>query len=230
MVLGERQPRWPECHIPSWIKGLSISERQQKLLQYIEQVVKRYRDNSQIIAWQVENEPLLDSFAICGEHDKDFLKKEVELVISLSSKKIILTDSGELGFWITTMQLSDIFGTTLYRDVYNPYFGYVTIPYLPYFYNIKSHLVRNFFAQNNKRTVVIELQAEPWSATNNLIQTPIDRQTTIFPLDRFKQNIEYAKKTGFDEDLLWGVEWWYWMEKQGYPQYLDYAKTLFNKE
>ncbi len=136
-----------------------------------------------------------------------------------------MTDSGELGFWKTSMQLSDIFGTTLYRKVYNPVLGYAEYPLPPYFYSIKSSLIRNIFAQNNKKTIIIELQSEPWLA-NGIFKSP-DQQAKLFTLANFKNYISFAKKTGFDEAYFWGVEWWYFMAQNGYPEYLEYAKTLF---
>lgn len=228
LVLGARQPRWPECHIPSWAVKLTVSDRRQKLLQFIEKVVKRYNDHPAIWAYQVENEPLLDAFGEgCDPSDESFLAKEVEKVRTLSNKQIIVTDSGELGFWITPMKLSDIFGTTLYREVYNPLMGYVTYPILPYLYNIKSQIVRYIFAPKNQKTIILELQAEPWSTDNNLSGMAIDRQLKLFSVDDFRDYIKYAKGTGFDEDYLWGVEWWFWVDKNGHPEYLEYAKSLF---
>ena len=221
LTLGMRQPRWPECHIPSWAKSLPIKDKQQKVLEYIVTVVQKYDDDSSIEYWQVENEPLLGVFGQCDKIDEKFLTSEVELVRSLSKKKIIVTDSGELGFWVTPMRLSDTFGTTLYRKVYNQFIGYTSYPILPYLYNIKSKLV------GGKNTIIIELQAEPWSPDNSLALTDVEKQTEIFSVNDFKDNIEYAKKTGFDTAYLLGVEWWYFMPKNGHPEYLEYAKTLF---
>lgn len=219
LTLGARQPRWPECHIPEWAKKLSLEKRQAKTLEFIGRVLERYKHHTVILAWQVENEPLLSSFGeSCDPPDKDFLKSEVELVRKLNGKPIILTDSGELGSWITPMALSDIFGTTIYRKVYDQTFGYVTYPYLPYFYNLKSTIIRALLAKNNQKTIISELQAEPWSAKNG---------TSLFSIDEFKKYISYAKQTGFDTVYLWGVEWWYWMAQKGHPQYWEFAKTLF---
>lgn len=226
LVLGARQPRWPECHIPGWAESLSVKERQEKVLEFIRQTVERYKNYPNIWAWQVENEPLLTSFGEgCDTPDKDFLKKEVALVRSLSNKTIIMTDSGELGWWTTSMQLSDIFGTTMYRKVFNKSLGYIAYPWPPYFYKFKSDLVKNIFARNNRKTIIAELQAEPWLANGILLQA--EQQSYLLTVDEFKDYITYAKKTGFDEAYLWGVEWWYWMAQQGYPDYLNFAETLF---
>lgn len=227
LVLGMRQPRWPECQVPGWAKNLSTGERREKILTFISKVVERYKDNQAIKVWQVENEPFLPFFGEgCDKADSQFLKKEVNLVRSQSNKKIMVTDSGELGTWIIPMQVSDIFGTTLYRDVYNSWFGYFTYPVLPYFYNMHSLLVRKIYAPNNQKTVIAELQAEPWLSNGNLSDN-FREQERLFPLKKLQSYVDYAQKTGFNEIYLWGVEWWYAMAQDGYPEYLNYAKNLF---
>lgn len=219
LVLGMRQPRWPECHIPSWAKGLTLEERRQQVLQFIQQVVERYKNHPVIEAWQVENEPFLQFFGEgCDPADANFLQVEVNLVKNLSSKPVIVTDSGELGLWNVPMQLSDVFGTTLYRDVYNPVMGYFTYPVLPYFYNLHSQIIKKIFAPNNKKTIVIELQAEPWFGSGEPSQLSVSKM---------QYYVKFAQQTGFDEIYLWGVEWWYYMAAKGHPEYLNYAKTLY---
>lgn len=228
LVLGARQPRWPECHIPAWAESLNVEERQQKTLEFIAKTVERYKNHPEIWAWQVENEPLFPFFGEgCDKPDSNFLKSEVNLVKRLDKRPIILTDSGEFGFWVIPMQLSDIFGISVYRSAYDPLLGYKTYPILPYFYNIRSFLTRNIFAGKNTKTIIAELQAEPWLSLKDPAESLPQRQTESFSVQSFKDNITYAQKTGFDENYLWGVEWWYWMAKQGYPEYLDYAKTIF---
>ena len=223
LTLGIKQPRWPECHIPKDIKSLPVGERQRLALEYIEKVILRYRDRSEIAYWQVENEPTLDFFGHnCDRFDEEFLKKEVELVRDLSDKPIMITDSGELGAWETPMKLSDIFGISVYRKVYNPTLGYASYPLLPYFYNIKSKLA------GNKKTFIAELQAEPWFYNNFAVGTETAEQVKLFSPEEFRENVNFAKQTGFSEIYLWGVEWWYFMKEQGQPEYWDFAKTLFN--
>lgn len=224
LVLGVKQPRWPECHIPGWAKVLSIAKRRQKVLQFVQTVADKYKDHPAIWAYQVENEPLLP-FGKCDMPDKTFLKEEVEMVKGISDKKIIMTDSGELGSWITSMQLSNIFGTTMYRSVYDKTFGYVSYPLPPYFYGLKSDFIRQMVAPLNQKTIVVELQAEPWLKDGVWISSK--QQAGLFPLNNLESNINYFQKAGFDEAYLWGVEWWYFMAENGYPEYLEYAKSLF---
>lgn len=227
LVLGMRQPRWPECQVPLWAKSLSVSERKKEILKFIQKVVERYKDSPAVAGWQVENEPFLLFFGEgCDRADADFLKAEINLVKSLSNKKVMVSDSGELGTWVVPMQVSDVFGSTLYRDVYNPWLGYINYPVLPYFYNIHSYLVRKFFAPRNQKTVIVELQAEPWFSNGDLLQN-YEKQAGFFPVLKMQSYIDYARKTGFDTMYLWGVEWWYAMAANGHPEYLEYAKGLY---
>lgn len=228
LVLGYKQPRWPECFTPSWAEKLSDQEFESAILNLVSKEVEAYKDYSQVKYWQVENEPTLKHFGQnCKSLGKDFLKKEVERVKSLDERPIIITGSGELDTWVVPVSLSDVFGTTLYRKVYNDIFGFTTYPLPPSFYNIKSKIIKKFFAPGNQKTIIIELQTEPWSPKNNLSQQHIEEQIKVFSLKDFKENLDFAKKTGFDDIYLWGGEWWYFMKEKGYPEYWEYAKSLF---
>lgn len=228
LTLGMKQPRWPECHVPDWAWELPKEQRQSEALEFIEQVVLRYKNDPTIVSWQVENEPLLYFFADhCDRPDLEFLKKEVELVRSLDSRPIIIADSGELSLWGDQMKLSDIFGTTLYRTTWNPLFGYNVYPWPPGFYSLRSNLFRRLFAPNNQKTIIVELQSEPWFANNQAKEMPVPEQVKLFSIEDFMSNIEFAKKTGFGEAYLWGVEWWYFMKEKGHSEYWEYAKKLF---
>jgi len=88
LAIGRRLPRWPECHIPQWAWSLSWEEQKAELREYITAVVERYKGNSAITHWQIENEPYLKAFAFehCRELDEAFLKEEIALVRSLDSR------------------------------------------------------------------------------------------------------------------------------------------------
>lgn len=226
LVLGLKQPRWPECQPPIWVKNSTLQERKEATLQFIETVVKKYNDHPAVWGWQIENEPLLNFGKDCDPPDREFLKKEVRFIKKLdSSRPIVITDSGELRPWITPMRLSDIFGSTLYRQVYDRFFGYFYYPLPPVFYSIKSNIVKTLFAQNNQRTIISELQTEPWFKLSAL-ETPVKDHPKIFSAADFAKTTEFAGRTGFDLIYLWGVEWWYFMDKFDNPEYLEFAKKL----
>jgi len=237
-VLGMKTGRWPECHAPAWTNNISEDQIKLELLKYIKQVVLRYKNNSAITYWQVENEPLLE-FGECPAwyyRNDDFLKQEVALVKSLdSSRQVIVSDSGELNWWFNASRAGDIVGTTMYRKAWvnTSSFGfnfflpnfYATYPIPPIFYSRKAELIKYFF---NKDVICVELQAEPW-AHKPFYDVPLAEQEKTMNLEQFKNNINYAKKTGLDAFYFWGVEWWYWLKTaQNSPAIWNEAKTLFS--
>lgn len=229
LSLGYKQPRWPECFDPPWVKNLIRSERDLRILKLVKQEVEHFKKYKNITAWQVENEPFLP-FGNCDTptaQTKERLKKEIQIVKSSDNRPIIITDSGELGFWISAMSSSDIFGTTVYRTVWNPILGMFNYPLPPVFYTLKNNLIR-FITNKNGATIVSELQMEPWIPDSKLpSQSDLKQQIKSFPASRLKENLDYAKETNFSQIYLWGVEWWYFMDKMGHPEYLEEAKKLF---
>lgn len=228
LAVGMKVPRWPECHIPDWAKKLSIEEREKELQLYLGKIVERYKDNKAVKMWQVENEPFFP-FGECSKRGKDFLSNEISLIKLLdSSRPILVTDSGELGFWLKAAKAGDIFGTTMYRRVYNKYFGLVNYPLPPESFILKEKTIRFLINDYNKKFIVIELAAEPWMA-KQIYETTIKEQFKFFDLEFFKDTINYAKATGFDEYYLWGAEWWYYLKVSGYSEIWEEAKNYGNK-
>ncbi|MEK7198194.1 MAG: beta-galactosidase, partial [Patescibacteria group bacterium] len=226
LALGMKVPRWPECHLPDWAKTLSKEVREKELLLYLEEIVKRYQNNKAIEIWQIENEPFL-WFGECPKRGKDFLSSEISLVKSLDSSRLILvTESGEIGFWPKAAKSGDIFGTTMYRRIYNKYFGQINYHLPPEFFILKEKATRFLINDYNKKFIVIELAAEPWMA-KQIYETTPEEQLKFFDFDFFKDTIQYAKLAGFDEYYLWGAEWWYYMKINGHPEFWEEAKKIW---
>lgn len=224
--VGVRLPRWPECHSPDWAESLSKQEREDEILEYIKKTVNRYKGNTAIKLWQVENEPFLKHFGECPEPDADFLDTEISLVRSLDKRQIVVTDSGELSVWVPAAKRADIFGTTMYRKTYSDLLNsYVSYPIEPSFFRVKKNLA-DIFAEPEK-WIVIELQAEPWGPVPFQELSAEERSKTM-DLDKFREMIEFSRQAGFQEFYLWGVEWWYWEAKtQGNPGLWREARSLF---
>lgn len=228
-VVGMKTGRWPECHVPQWAIGLSKQDQQEEILKYVEKVIGRYKNSKAIAYWQAENEPLF-SFGECQWNDRGFLKKEVGLIKTIdSSRQVIISDSGEQSFWIGAAKIGDIVGTTMYRTVWvhitDKIGFYIDFPMPPTAYWRRSQIIKALF---DKKVINVELQAEPW-VPDVYADISLKEQERTMSLRRFKKNIEYAKKTGFDTFYLWGVEWWYWMkENHNRPEIWDEAKKLFN--
>ena len=230
-AVGLKVPRWPETHAPDWAKTMSVEDRENVLREYMKKVIERYKNEPVIKIWQVENEP----FLLFGENlgrGKDFLQKEISLVKSIdNTRPVLVTDGGEFGLWYRAAKFGDVFGTTMYRNAYTKLLGWLVgntdYPLGPGYFKLKEKVVRLLDQNYDKKFIVIELQAEPWSNIA-LVKMTCDGQIKLFSLNYFADTIKYAKETGFDEYYLWGAEWWSFIkEKCNDSSYWNFVKTIF---
>jgi hypothetical protein len=220
MAIGRKLPRWPECHIPDWAIDLSETEQRERVLDMLERVVRRYSDNPTVVAWQVENEPFFD-FGECPPADREFLKREAELVRSLDSRPIMITESGELSTWIGATGIADVVGISAYRSVWNKYLGYFYWPIGPRYYARRHEAI----APLVDAVIVSELQAEPW-VTESIATVDPDTQRTLMNPARLYDNIDFTRRIGFPEVYLWGIEWWYWNREHDRPEMWNTGKEI----
>jgi hypothetical protein len=157
------------------------------------------------------------------------LKAEVASVKSIDpSRKIIISDSGELSTWTDVAPIADIVGVTMYRSSWSAKqktFGINAYSFLtPEFYAAKAALIQNVY---RKPVMSIELQAEPW-ASQPLPESSLAEQEQSMNPQLFAENIAFAKEVGLGRYYFWGVEWWYWMKtKQEKPEIWGQARELF---
>jgi hypothetical protein len=228
-AVGRRLPRWPECHIPEWAWGMTWDEHKEELREYIRAVVTRYRENPAVVYWQVENEPYLEVFAHehCGSLDEAFLKEEIELVRSLDgTRPILVTDSGNIGTWMGAYRAGDLFGTSMYVYFWNPDLGQFKSILPPWFYRAKEGFLALLFGE--KQTLLIELAAEPW-LLEPVTAVPLETQYSRMNVEKFNEIIEYARRSRYDRQYLWGGEWWYWLNERGESHMWERGKELFSK-
>lgn len=228
LSIGQRVPRWPECHIPEWANS-DAGKRKIALFKLLGKTVERYKEHSEIVKWQVENEPFLVFFGICPPFDPNQLEEEVALVKRLDpTRPVMLTDSGELSLWFRAAKRGDEFGTTMYRKIWNAKYGYFEYPLGPNFFRFKEKITR--LLTDQEHFTVIELQAEPW-ANGWIANVPLEEQFKTMDERQLREIVTYAKRVGFEEIYLWGPEWWYWLkEKKGYPAVWETGKELFLEE
>lgn len=230
VVLGKKQPRWPECHQPQWVNSLAPEQQEQVTLNMISKTVSHLKNSKAITAWQIENEPYFQYGPECPVTSKSLYETELATVRQLDSRPLIATDSGEKGMWINAAWSgADILGTTMYREVYHDKKGkYLTYPLPGWTYNIKAGLVKLLTGADE--VIGVELQAEPWLIVSNPTVTAKEEQLKHMNEDIFRNNIEYAAKVGLPENYLWGAEWWYWMQKEHSDSTMvNAAKELFNE-
>lgn len=245
LAFGIKAPRWPECFIPGFYGGNPVeeennpktaeeqkqikAEREEALLRYEKELINRYKGFDNIRIWQVENEPFLP-FGHCvqGAIDSQLIDREIAQVRELDeTRKIMVTDSGELSIWYQAAKRADIFGTTLYRIIHKPPFGYIKYPLGPSFFRIKAWFIHTF--ANQDRVMISELQAEPWGS-GWLPNLSIEEQYKSMNPDMFVEVVDYARRTNFSDSYLWGAEWWYWLKvKHDKPEMWELAKGLLRK-
>ncbi|KKU73362.1 MAG: Beta-xylosidase [Parcubacteria group bacterium GW2011_GWA2_47_26] len=241
-TIGFKLPRWPECRAPQWAQtwlpesrplwkrmldlgaGPQRPEFEKAQLEMMATVVQHFQGRINITAWQIENEGFIGWFGDCPPIPDAFVHKEVELVRSLDSRPILMTESGELSFGLRSAVVADVVGTSLYRKVWSPTFGYITYPLPPSFYTRKGRLLRPWAP----RFIITELQLEVW-APDSIINVPIEEQLRMLTPEEFRSTIDYARRTGIDEIYAWGVEWWWRLKIQGYPQLWEAAREEFVK-
>jgi hypothetical protein len=232
LSLGYKQPRWPECFPPSWAADFPVEQLQARLLKFVQAVVRYARSYRNIVMWQLENEPL-DRFGECGNFEAltpEFLADEIAALRSLDDRPVLITRSGEWADWITPMSLSGpYFGVSLYRAVWVPHLGLWRIPLPPWHYPLKDRLTRLILGKEGE-TIISELQAEAWFGNAHLRDVHPAVQEREFPPATITENLTYARRTQFGHVYLWGVEWWLWMEEQGYPEYVQTARQVFTDD
>lgn len=209
LVVGRRQPRWPECHQAAWVDELSRNDQMEAELDMIEEVVNHFKQYDNIVGWQVENEPFLSVFGECPKTTDEFYIQKLDLVRSLDDRPTIMTDSGELSTWRKSASLNPILGTSIYRYVWNKTYGDFIYPLPPAYYYFKYKALEK--STQLKTVFISELQLEPWT-NESIIDVSLEDQFKSMNITRFEDSINYAKRIGFDTIYLWGGEWWYWLK------------------
>ena len=221
LAIGRKVPRWPECFAPDWIHARIDAAQRQDGLEMIRAVVTHFQREEHLAAWQVENEPFL-LFGQCPPIDLVSYQEEVELVRSLDDRPIALSVSGELEPWFHAFPFADQVGFSLYRLTWSRIFGFWAYPLQPSFYRARVVALRPFV----ESVYVSELQGEPWFHRPIESLTP-DEQVRMFSPRMLEANVEFARRIGADRIDLWGVEWWWWMNKHGHPELWDAARKIF---
>ncbi len=232
LSLGLRQPRWPECHMPTWAEQLPKDVWYPKLKAQMTAVVERYKDSPSLVSYQVENEFFMTIFGECKDFDRARLVDEVDLVRKLDpGKTIVVTRSNNWGGIPIYEPTPDLYGVAVYKRVFeytftNRYFEY---PYPSWFY---SFLAGASEIYSGKPMIIHELQMEPWLPTGYSMTDVKDvpEQNKSMNADRLEKRFEYAKKSGIKIIDTWGVEWWYWRKmKANDPTIWNTAAREFEK-
>lgn len=222
--VGLRQPRWPECHPPSWINTAGkMSSWEPQLLSYMSKVINRYKHNPALEAWQLENEYFLKGFGHCNNYSRQRLITENNLVKKLDPNHIIIMSrsNNAIGFPINKPH-GEIYGISIYKRVWDASITkrYIEYPFPSWFYGFIAGAQEIY---SGKNMIIDELQAEAWPPNGQSIpQTSLAEQNKSINAARLKNRFDFAKSTGMKDALLWGAEYWY------YRKVIEHDPSLWN--
>lgn len=216
LAIGLRQPRWPECHMPSWAMNMPMSEWEPKLTAYMGAVIDRYKTSPALESYQLENEFFLEVFGECPDFSRDRLEREAAFVKQADPDHplIITRSNNALGLPLGQPQ-PDEFGVSVYKRVWDKtitkrYFEY---PLPAWFY---ASLAGYGKLATGKDLIIHELQTEAWLPDtgqyhmNDIASIP--EQNKSLDAARLKDRLDYGAATGMRTIYVWGVEWWYWQK------------------
>ena len=210
LSLGLRQPRWPECHMPSWAMNQPSTEWQPQLNAFIRAVVDRYKDSPSLASYQLENEYFLKGFGECTDFSRDRLVQEFNIVKKADKNHpiIIARSNNALGTPLGD-PTPDEFGISIYKRVwFVPLQRYLEYPFPAWYYGFLAGVQK---ITTGKDMIIHELQAEAWTPHGQSIsETSLAEQNKSFNAERFTSRVEYGKATGMREMYLWGSEYWYY--------------------
>ena len=214
LTVGLRQPRWPECHPPSWIDtSRPTAAWQPQLEQFMSAVINRYRGNQALESYQLENEYFLHGFGLCTNqtYNRDRLISEFNLVKHLDPAHPVIIGRSDNAVGIPVGQPQpDEFSISIYRRVWdaNVTHRYLEYPFPAWFYAFLGGWQE---LADHRNMMVGELQAEAWPPHGQTIpETSLAEQNKSINAQRLRDIFQYGKATGMRQVNLWGAEYWYY--------------------
>ncbi|PIQ81887.1 MAG: hypothetical protein COV76_06435 [Candidatus Omnitrophica bacterium CG11_big_fil_rev_8_21_14_0_20_64_10] len=235
LTVGMKAPRWPEYHLPPWVRerihvprGQDISQDaflRGRTLAFIRAVVERYRDEPIIQFWQVENEPMDRSGPADWWIGPEFLEAQADLIRELdpSARPIVINTLAApnpllrfLRRWVmrndpveAAIRLANIVAVNVY-----PIIGHRFLGCGMYFVTKPEERVRHVAGiadavqESGRPLWVTELQAEPWEPGHLAYQGRGE------PLTGRPEQLRPYFKELTDQEIqtvfLWGCEYWYY--------------------
>ncbi|MDQ3123837.1 MAG: hypothetical protein M3Q14_04105 [bacterium] len=211
LSLGLRQPRWPECHMPSWAQFEGTSWYK-PLSDFIAATVNRYKDSPVLDSYQLENEYFLKGFGYCPDMNRQRLIDEYNLVKQIDTNTPVIVTLSNNGIGMPIGEPTpDKWAVSVYKRVWDAQFTkrYFEYPIPAWYYGFRAGIIE---LTRGRSMAIHELQAEAWTpgSYGGTVNTPLEEQDKSMNADRLKHRISYGKATGMRSIDVWGPEWWYW--------------------
>lgn len=81
LAIGMRQPRWPECHVPTWVDITDKESWRPQLNQFMSSVVNHYKNDPALQDYELENEFFMKVFGKCTDFDRSRLVRDRKSVV-----------------------------------------------------------------------------------------------------------------------------------------------------
>ncbi len=229
LASGERQPRWPECHVPSWTDELEDREYEEELIEYLQTLYRRYDNHPALASYQLENEAANRLFGECERpFDGAKLQREFDAVKAITNKDVVINASNQSGVPVRH-PVGDQVGFSIYKHANFPALGRDwtwSFWYVPNWW----HTLRASWVEflHDKPSFIHELQAEPWGPQET-VKLSVEEQNKTMDAAKLRDITGFAEQTGMNDIYLWGGEWWYWrLVEFDDPSLWDEAKRLFD--
>jgi hypothetical protein len=264
LTVGMKALGWPEFYIPTSVvpaDGLTSSQDvasnpsiREAALAFVEQTVLRYRDNTTMIAWQVENEPFNRAGPDRLWIDATFLRDEITsvraldghhrpMIVNAFSHFNLVFDqaSARQGFdlrqWLgfdadsaerdglSVLKPGDILGLDVYTAIGYQFLGQDHMSHADADWPDRLAHVRDLARTQKKQAWITEAQAEPWESNGNSYASP--RSTSPSEIRGIFANL---KDVGYSTVLFWGSEYWLWRADHGDSRWVDTIKEILRQE
>jgi hypothetical protein len=264
LALGMKGLGWPEFYIPASAMPLTTLRDSQDValdpdlkeaaLLFVEGTAARYRDNPELVAWQVENEPFNRAGPDNLWIDADFVRQEIAAVKSVDphdrpvivnsfSHFNLLFDQASnrdgfdlkslLGFDGTDAEMQslnvlgagDILGLDVYTAIGYQLLGGEHIAHADSNWDDRLESLRHKAQRAGKRAWITEAQAEPWEASQDTWDNP--KSTSPAAMRAMFRSLQDA---GYSTVLFWGSEYWLWRAAHGDSRWIDTASSLLIQE
>jgi hypothetical protein len=264
LAVGMKGLGWPEFYIPtSAMPAAGLKQGQDAAsdaslrdatLAFVNDTVLRYRGNSTLIAWQVENEP----FNRAGPQrlwiDAGFLRDEIAsmhqldshhrpLIVNAFSHFNLILDqaSARQGFdlrqflglqadsaerdALSLLGKGDVLGLDVYTAIGYRFLGHDNMSHADADWPDRLAKVRELAQSQGKLAWITEAQAEPWESGANSDINP--KSTSPQAIRSLFANL---KDAGFSTVLFWGAEYWLWQADRGDSRWIDTVKAILRDE
>jgi hypothetical protein len=264
LTVGMKALGWPEFFIPASAmpaSGLrqgqdvaSDSSLRDAALAFVDDTVLRYRDNPELVAWQIENEPFNRAGPQRWWIDAEFLRDEMTSVRQLDSHRRplivnafshfnLLFDqaSARQGFdlrqWLgfdadsaerdglAALKRGDVLGLDVYTAIGYQFLGQKHMSQADSDWPDRLARVRDLARQQGKQAWITEAQAEPWESTPATAANPKSTSPTAI-----RSIFANLKDAGFTTVLFWGSEYWLWRQDHGDPRWVETIKAILRQE